>query len=752
MRTTHALRAKAIALAPHERAAWWQQARHQLPGAAGIGATHRLLLRAAVEWCALAGGAPGDRLFDHRPSAWIVLSLGGENELALNVARAGAAHAVPALHLSADPAAADPFDDWSTPCAFELEVAADAEQEALATAWQVVRLVREGATPVALVAQDRALVRRVRALLERQQIDVADETGWALATTRAGARASAALRAAQPGRTADDVLDWLKTDLAGSAATELASLERSWRGARLADGALRAGAEALWRRERARLDAFAHPHGRPLEAWLSAFDRLLHGADQASAWRNDAAAVQLQRALRLREQDRSDTALRGAADWRLPEFTAWVEAVLADAVYVPPADATTAKVVITPLARAIGREFAAAVLPGADETRLGPVSPEPGLLDESLRRALGLPGRASRQRRAALAFVHLLRVPRVIAVRRRADGDEMLATSPWIERLRLALQRSGDPAFLERDARLPQRRVTASPIPRPAPRAAGAVPASLSASAVQALRECPYRFFSRTVLRLSEQAELDADADKRDAGTWLHAALERFHRARPEPRGPDDDARHFIAAAGEALATVVQEQGVSAEAMLPFSAGLPALAARYARWLHAHEARGWRFGAAEQSVAPTPVGEAGLVLHGRIDRIDSHRSASDVLLIDYKVNSRAALRDKVRVPLEDTQLAVYAALQLARQPQARPVKACYLALDEAGEVVAIEHPDVEHSARLLAQHVAAERARVDAGAPLLALGEPPLCDICEARGLCRRDHWGELEEVAADVA
>ena len=67
----------------------------------------------------------------------------------------------------------------------------------MATAWQIAQQVHGGATPVALVAQDRALVRRVRALLERLHIEVVDETGWSLATTRAGAHATAALRAAR---------------------------------------------------------------------------------------------------------------------------------------------------------------------------------------------------------------------------------------------------------------------------------------------------------------------------------------------------------------------------------------------------------------------------------------------------------------------------------------------------------------------------------------------------------------------------
>src|SRR5205085_1545203 len=36
---------------------------------------------------------------------------------------------------------------------------------------------------------------------------------------------------------------------------------------------------------------------------------------------------------------------------------------------------------------------------------------------------------------------------------------------------------------------------------------------------------------------------------------------------------------------------------------------------------------------------------------------------------------------------------------------------------------------------------AAEFERLRAGAGLAALGEGRVCDYCEARGLCRRDHW-----------
>ncbi|MES1163462.1 MAG: hypothetical protein ABUL50_10425, partial [Rhizobacter sp.] len=85
------------------------------------------------------------------------------------------------------------------------------EDEAQCAAAQVLVHLERGEHPVALVGQDRLLVRRVRALLERQQVPLADETGWALSTTRAAAQVMLLLRAAAPGAVSDALFDWLKT-------------------------------------------------------------------------------------------------------------------------------------------------------------------------------------------------------------------------------------------------------------------------------------------------------------------------------------------------------------------------------------------------------------------------------------------------------------------------------------------------------------------------------------------------------------
>jgi ATP-dependent helicase/nuclease subunit B len=56
--------------------------------------------------------------------------------------------------------------------------------------------------------------------------------------------------------------------------------------------------------------------------------------------------------------------------------------------------------------------------------------------------------------------------------------------------------------------------------------------------------------------------------------------------------------------------------------------------------------------------------------------------------------------------------------------------------------VLIEHPAVHESAAALLDGLTGEWQRLQQGAALPALGEGRVCETCEARGLCRRDHWG----------
>jgi len=372
-------------------------------------------------------------------------------------------------------------------------------------------------------------------------------------------------------------------------------------------------------------------------------------------------------------------------------------------------------------------------LPGCDNQRLGAEAVAPGLLPDTLLGALGLPDAGVQRERERVAFAQILRAPHLTLLRRRNDGGEPLAPSLLVEHAWQARRRLAQPAPDEIAAPLPQRAVAPAPAARPAPTAPQALPTRLSASSVEALRACPYRFFAQTLLGLKESAELDAELEKRDYGTWLHGLLLRFHAARPDAGAAATDAARLLAAADAEQAAL----GLDAAQLLPFRAAFESFAANYLAWLHERDAAGWRYEAGEQALHRDEPMLAGVRLDGRIDRIDVHAASGTRQVIDYKTGNPQPLKDKVAEPLEDTQLAFYAAL-LGNDHAARAI---YLALDERRRPQEIEHLDVAASAEQLVAGLAHDLARLRAGAGMPALGEGTVCEYCDARGLCRRDHW-----------
>jgi ATP-dependent helicase/nuclease subunit B len=275
-------------------------------------------------------------------------------------------------------------------------------------------------------------------------------------------------------------------------------------------------------------------------------------------------------------------------------------------------------------------------------------------------------------------------------------------------------------------------------------RAAALLPQRLSASACEALRACPYRFFAQHMLGLRDTDELERELEKRDYGTWLHAVLHAFHEARGAPAAADEEVAALHAAARAHSAQI----GLEAADFVPFAASFAGLAPRYVAWLHARDLQGrrWRGGELSRQAFPGPL--QGVELHGVIDRIDSCGEAA-LELIDYKTGSAQALRDRVAEPLEDTQLAFYATLM--GESDRSTLSAIYLALDETHAVQEVAHPDVARSAAALVQGLAVDLSRLRAGASLIALGEGRTCEHCAARGVCRRDDWASAQLPASDA-
>ncbi len=609
--------------------------------------------------------------------------------------------------------------------------AADAQDEALRAAACVLRHLEAGRSPVAVAVIDRALTRRVRAMLASHGVQMRDETGWKLSTSRAGAQLMVALRAAAWNTSTDQVLDWLK-HVPACPAQALRELEAAVR--RRPQRAWRHVPDTLDLRPPStlaellpRIEAWRAPlRGTcTLARWLAVLRELLQATGQWALLQDDLAGADVLAALRLDE----NAVLPTDAPWArrrlsLSEFTRWVDQVLESASFKPAYPAQE-QAVLLPLAQMLGREFAAVVLPGCDEQRL-PISPEPGGLWTSAQRAaLGLPARTALEAALRAAWTDALSRPAVdVLWRCRDEGGEPLLASPLVQLAR-ADQASAAPTIDPLGART----LHAVPVLRPAPSAAALVVQRISASAYQDLRHCPYRYFALRQLGLKEAEEIEGELDKRDVGLWLHAVLHRFHSTLDSSDRAQRRVLLDAAAAEEA-----RVQRLAEEEFLPFMAAWPRMREGYLDWLAQHEAAGWRYADSERD-AQQPLGT--LTLFGRLDRIDRATDGLN-LLIDYKTEPLQTTRDRIREPLEDTQLAFYAALQ----PE-DTLRAAYVNVGERDGCRTVEQEEVVAVRDALIEGLISDLGRIAEGAALPALGEGKVCETCAARGLCRKDFWSD---------
>lgn len=717
---------------PAERESFWRLVREQTatPSRDGIGGADSALLAGAAAWAAGAGEPSSDRLYTLAAmSAVVVVRVGGVDGLAERVLQA-AGRGGWLIDLDLQLATAEPpLPLWAT--AWQRWVADDFEDEAMAVASSVIEALAAGAERVAVVALDRVLSRRAVALLARRGVAVSDETGWRLSTTPAAARLIARLRAMPATASQDAVLDWLKTwPTAQRHGSAVDTLETRWRGTRSDIGSVSAG-EALWRDAEDCRAQWQHATERALRGWLSLLLEQLQREQASDTMRDHPDAVQL---LQRLQQLHDDPAAAAASTLviGLPAFTRWVETVCEGLNVQPPL--RPARVVLAPLSRVIARLFDHVVLAGADEHRLGAIEPTAGLIGEALASRLGLPTAARTREDRRLALAQLVRVPAVTITWRLSDGDEPLAAGPDLQAIEAWVARSGQPLPAAQRWRARQQGVALRASQRPLPTAAQALPERLSATAIDTLRACPYRFYARSVLRLAQAEEFDVAAGKREFGEWLHEALHRFHQS----RSGSDDAAELLAAADAAIET----KQLDRSELLPFRAGVEAFVPAYLRWQADREAEGWRWHAGEEPRTIRPPEWAPQFLEGRIDRVD--RSGSGALqVIDYKTGSYDGLRRRVAAPLEDTQLSCYAALLQGAGDDGTAVSAAYLALDDRKGPRLVMHADVARSAAVLVDALGDELRRLRDGAALPALGEGEVCLTCEMRGLCRRDHWSD---------
>ena len=559
--------------------------------------------------------------------------------------------------VSASAAAAQEAGDVSAgtatlvPSAVELIAAHSLEGEAAAVAAQVKTWLAAGCKSIALIAFDRLTARRARALLERDQILIADESGWKLSTTSAATCAMRFADAVMSGFHQRDLLDWLKSPYAfgdidvGSRKAAVALIERAIGKSNVLAGlgavrravlALEAEVDTSGAVEQtqpaipaipaipttpsttaalalallARLDTAARPWRRrsaPPGEWFALLSDTLRDLGALEPLAQDLAG---QGVLELIEDLRRQLTEHAATACSIAEWRACFAAELEAAVFRD--SSIDSPVLLTSLGGARLRQFDAVLMIGADASHLAAAGDDGLFLSTRLRTELKLTTPHLRQEELQddLGTV-MSSSPRVTVTWQASKRGDANPLAPWFERLdalniaagrgsliRMASRATPQSAHGglegEAGARLSVASSPASNLPAgaaPAPRAAALTPARVSVSAYGSLIACPYQFFARHLLRLNEPDEVREEFEKRDYGEWVHKLLNRFHQRFPRITGVP---RAELAAA---LATLADEVFAPAIAFNFLSTGWKlrwlALADSYLDWQQAREEEGW---------------------------------------------------------------------------------------------------------------------------------------------------------------
>jgi len=619
------------------------------------------------------------------------------------------------------------------------------EQEARAAEVQVRRWLLAGKQNIALVAQDRLVARRVRALLERAGVLVRDETGWTFSTLAVSTVLMRWLDALQSDFYHQDLLDLLKSPFifADQSAQErkqavyqLEQLVRKHGVASHLDAFLDlAHGEAEVQVALARLRQAAEvlrKNSDTLSGWLRALDDSLSILGVLQGLAADEAGMQLLQALQTWQQElAADSTRFSRAEWRH-----WLAQQLDAHTF---RDSTIdSPVLLTHLAATRWRSFDAVLLLGSDASHLPGTDGGSVWFNDAVRSTLGLPARevdVARQRDDLLALLAMNGT--VLVTWQASKNGEKNLLSPYLEMLRALHELAYGDDLAERELGMlleqAQVRTADFPLPDEAAMPAPAVPHSLipsriSASGYNSLVACPYQFYARHILRLNELDEVREGVEKRDYGEWVHDILHRFHQQFPVL------GEHTRAALEQAL------QHISSEVFAPTVERDYLARAWLLRWqqaIHGYldaqlksEAEGWRYQSGEVPFELPLTGE--LIMHGRIDRVDAKEGECRVL--DYKTMEATRLRNKLKEAGEDVQLACYAHVYEADE-------AAFISIEQNKVIPVAPLQDLPELAQANIARLLEVFEQMRAGAALPAHGVDEACVYCEMRGLCRKSEW-----------
>lgn len=662
------------------------------------------------------------------------------------------------------------------------------EEEAEQAAQCIIEWLLAGKQKIAVIAQDRVISRRLRALLERAQVYVADETGWKLSTTRAAACLTAWFEVVATRADTMALLDFLKSPFltlhpelikvaegdATSDQTEVLDVAFKADVVMEIELALRrnnvvgnweAVLSVLERQPQARIwiaqiARLAHSYGnsasasrRNLKDWTQISIQTLTELGMLLPLQEDLAGAQVVQMLQALSSDCH------ALDMHF-SFSEWRAFINLQMEATPFKQVQTdQRVLMLPLNGARLRSFDAVYLIGGDAKHLPSKPQETLFFTNAVRRECGLVTREERQLQQLRDFAELILSNKEVVLSWQSQvNGELNALSPWVEQVKLYLARQQQTPLRSNGHALQAHHLIAAPVLQPKPAAASLMPVTLSASGLSSLIACPYQFFAGRMLKLSAIDELSDMPEKRDYGDWLHAILKTYHDRLLIDKLSDQlslesdriDLLHTISDTW--FARVLKHSPAALGYSMRWRKVIPA----YVAWANQREADGWQFAFGEVwAEAQLAWDDGAITLRGRIDRIDERQLENGEIeraVLDYKTKNRTSLKARLKT-FEDHQLAFYGLLQAKIEQEGEennpivsmldPVDtANYVALEaereKAGDVEAENYSEWKNELEVA---IRKNMRAIQHGAGLPAQGVESVCEYCDVRGLCRKGAW-----------
>jgi ATP-dependent helicase/nuclease subunit B len=681
------------------------------------------------------------------------------------------------------------------------------EELAWATAKTIEQHLMDGKTNIALVAQDRLVARRVRALLTRlgPSLRIQDETGWKLSTTRAAAALNSwleLLRSPKEGPTAIALLEFLQNPFL--------NLKKCLNKENVKDGAVYVGlvaqlediliasqAHSGWETfylaiEGARSNALKKGSDEPnpalLEllqfvrgrhhAWLGmkvdctkAYEQLhadLQRMGMTTGLEKDSAGKQLLEALTtfdLRKTGHQQLSMR------LSEWLSLLKTIIEEANYQEVGREAFATLSILPLSSTRLRSFEAVVVVGCDEQQLPAFSQPPLFFSDALNRLLKGSTVEAQFIQQARDLSQLLASCESVALlwQSKSGSGEPLRPSAWIQRLQTQIDWHAEepkPKIVTGNSKPMTMAVAILDANMP-------MPGSMSPSAYKALRDCPYRYYVRSLLGLRQIKSFDEGFDASLAGQTLHAVLKTFfHALRTKEQQlssqinsslqqKNSDARRvWMQAELMSISEKIFKRLVDGDARVlgtlrDWQKQVPS----FVEWQLQRESQGWEYLDGEVKVGfdlrfyDEYRMEKHIRIEGYADRFDVHVGNTKVAsVIDYKNQSFDRVKLRADHILDDPQLLIYA--RAANQGDENH-KICGRDVRQA-EWVALKadlskHDDkvlrvleVQNMSEVMAEfsvQLTEDIEQLWSRKPMQAFAPDGVCKYCDVRGICRKGMW-----------